>query len=745
MKRTLTFLLGIFTISFQVHGWSQSCPAGSGVYDAIAEGEWAEVSCNTMDDIDPCPAGNCVYSGSGNATDQAAVVGNWNGGAFAENHGQLGTYIAYGGGHFAYHGSEVYEFDLQTRMWTRSEPSTATPINTTYGEWADGDPLAPHTYNRVGYHPNMGSDGTFFVIGTNVDLSCGCYTPYIHYFDLVTQQWSRGDSITSDRGAMVFDYSRNHFIYVPAGGKGYSIYNPLGATLNDRITTYSQASPGFGINSSAAIEPYHDVLVAMDYEYADKLRVLDLDNLTSNFIDVNQVGSGTPVPSAGKMGFEYVASANDGDGAFYAYDGRGRNYLYKLTPPVPTANWQTADWVWTRENALGDIPQSMDAGSEGRLYSRFQWIESLGVFLLVQRTTGPVYAYRPIGSSDPAPTVNLTATPNPVNENESTQLSWTTSNATSCIASGGWSGPRATSGSNETTVALTTDTTFTLTCNGEGGQGSDAVTVTVVDPNPPPTVTLNADDTTVFEGDDVLLTYTISNATSCNGSSVPSSSFDGGITPQDGSETVSNLQTDITFTLFCSNANGNAQDQVSVTVSEPVAYALYNDDDGNFGSGEVLLSNAGDLSGQIYVHVLPETDIVSVRYSVDGSNVGSTEGAAPYVLDGDDGYDSNVMSDGAHTITALVQTSAGTMTLTENVTINNGGGPIDPPPTLSISLNPTAIEEGQSSTLSWDSTNATSCEGLSGITGPLASVDGNQTVSPNSTTIYEIRCTGNGG
>ncbi|NND64702.1 MAG: hypothetical protein HKM24_01950, partial [Gammaproteobacteria bacterium] len=385
-------------------------------------------------------------------------------------------------------------------------------------------------------------------------------------------------------------------------------------------------------------------------------------------------------------------------------------------------------------------------GNDGTGLFRRAFYDSIhgGIFIVSPNfTTDNAYFYRVGAAGDPPATVNLTATPSTVDEGGSTTLNWTTTNATSCIASDDWGGVKGTSGS-EPINNITSNSSYTLTCNavGEGLDGVDTAVVTVNDPNPPPTVTLNADETSVFEGDNVLLTYTISNATSCNGSSAPSSSFDGGITPQDGSQTVTNLQTDITFTLFCSNANDNAQDQVSVTVSEPLSYALYNDDDGNFGSGEVLLSNEGDLSGQIYVHVLPETDIVSVRYSVDGNNVGSTEGAAPYVLDGDDGYDSNLMSDGSHTITALVQTGSDTLTLTENVIINNSGGTIDP--TLNVTLSPTSIEAGQSSLLSWDSTDATNCEGLSGVSGSLAA-DGNQTVNPTSTTIYEIRCTGNGG
>ena len=59
-------------------------------------------------------------------------------------------------------------------------------------------------------------------------------------------------------------------------------------------------------------------------------------------------------------------------------------------------------------------------------------------------------------------------------------LTWSSINATSCTASGGWSGTKATSGSNQTTGALTaaSNTTFQLTCSDAAGR-SNSATVTV--------------------------------------------------------------------------------------------------------------------------------------------------------------------------------------------------------------------------------------------------------------------------
>lgn len=74
-------------------------------------------------------------------------------------------------------------------------------------------------------------------------------------------------------------------------------------------------------------------------------------------------------------------------------------------------------------------------------------------------------------------------------------------------------------------------------------------------------------------------------------------------------------------------------------------------------------------------------------------------------------------------------------------------GETPPPPpqiALTFSANPSAIEEGQSSTLTWNSTNATSCEASGGWSGNK-SVDGSQSVSPSQTTTYTLLCSGPNG
>jgi hypothetical protein len=84
----------------------------------------------------------------------------------------------------------------------------------------------------------------------------------------------------------------------------------------------------------------------------------------------------------------------------------------------------------------------------------------------------------PAGSAVPVPTVTLGAQPASVTAGGSTTLSWSAANATSCTASGAWSGTKPTTGS-EQTAALTATSTYTLTCAGTAGSGTQSLTVVV--------------------------------------------------------------------------------------------------------------------------------------------------------------------------------------------------------------------------------------------------------------------------
>jgi endoglucanase len=78
-----------------------------------------------------------------------------------------------------------------------------------------------------------------------------------------------------------------------------------------------------------------------------------------------------------------------------------------------------------------------------------------------------------------APTVTLTVSPSSITIGQAATLSWSSTNATACTASGAWSGARAPSGNQSVTPTSVGLVTYSLACTGAGGTTSRSVTVTV--------------------------------------------------------------------------------------------------------------------------------------------------------------------------------------------------------------------------------------------------------------------------
>jgi hypothetical protein len=76
------------------------------------------------------------------------------------------------------------------------------------------------------------------------------------------------------------------------------------------------------------------------------------------------------------------------------------------------------------------------------------------------------------------PTVTLAASPTTVTDGATTTLSWTTTNATSCTASGGTFTGSEPTASGTATVTVSATTTYSLACTGAGGSATQSVTVT---------------------------------------------------------------------------------------------------------------------------------------------------------------------------------------------------------------------------------------------------------------------------
>jgi len=116
-------------------------------------------------------------------------------------------------------------------------------------------------------------------------------------------------------------------------------------------------------------------------------------------------------------------------------------------------------------------------------------------------------------TTNPAPTVTISANPSTITTGSSAALTWSSTNATSCTASGGWSGSKATSGTQS--VSPTATTSYTLTCAGAGGSANNAASV-IVNPVSGKTGDINGDGQVNIFDLSILLTNYGGTTASCD-------------------------------------------------------------------------------------------------------------------------------------------------------------------------------------------------------------------------------------
>lgn len=178
------------------------------------------------------------------------------------------------------------------------------------------------------------------------------------------------------------------------------------------------------------------------------------------------------------------------------------------------------------------------------------------------------------------PTVSIYASPSSVSYNGASTITWNSSNATTCYASGGangWNGDRSISGTFYT-GSLTGSTTFYINCTNSTGSANSSVTVSVdnyynynnnynynYSYTSPASVSISADRTSVSYNESTTIRWYPNNATYCYGSN-GSNSWAGvkGSTNANSFNTGPLPATTI-YTITCSNNIGGSESK-SVTV-----------------------------------------------------------------------------------------------------------------------------------------------------------------------------------
>jgi len=299
----------------------------------------------------------------------------------------------------------------------------------------------------------------------------------------------------------------------------------------------------------------------------------------------------------------------------------------------------------------------------------------------------------------PVPTVGLSAEPETIFLGASASLSWTSTNADTCVIEPGIGSVDVNA---SIAISPTETTTYTITATGPGGTAIDTVTVTVLQP---PTVSLSADPGTIVLGESATLMWTSTNA--------DSASMDQGIgsVAVSGSTSVSPVET-TTYTITVTGPGGTATASATVTVTYPVPTVSLS------AEAETIL--VGESSTLTWTSEHADTCVIE-------PGVGSVDLNGSMAL--------SPTETTTYTITATGPGGTATDAVTVTVTSMT--------PTVNISATPETIQVGESSIISWNSTNTENAHIDNGI--GVVSVNGSASVFPNHTTTYTITVTGPNG
>ncbi|MBA3550876.1 hypothetical protein H0W32_01560, partial [Patescibacteria group bacterium] len=164
------------------------------------------------------------------------------------------------------------------------------------------------------------------------------------------------------------------------------------------------------------------------------------------------------------------------------------------------------------------------------------------------------------------PTVTLTADPTAITTGGSSDLTWTSQNATSCTGTGFNANGATSNAVGVSTGSLNATKAYRIDCSGPGGNAYDTETVTVNGGVGPVSVSvsLTAEDYSIPRGSSPLLKWTSSNATTCTSSDFTTS----GATNNSIGVSTGNINSSKTYTITCSNSGDTASDSVTVNVED---------------------------------------------------------------------------------------------------------------------------------------------------------------------------------
>ncbi|MBA2674408.1 hypothetical protein, partial [Ramlibacter sp.] len=303
------------------------------------------------------------------------------------------------------------------------------------------------------------------------------------------------------------------------------------------------------------------------------------------------------------------------------------------------------------------------------------------------------------------PTISVTRTPSPMVAGQSYTLSWNSANTTSvtrsCTASGtGFAGnstmPTASGTSTGTADPAWVGYPSTCTWTAAGSGGSATFTETMTTASGAPTISVSRTPSPMVPGQSYTLTWNTTNATSVARSCTASGTgFSGSATMP----TVSGTSTGTadpawagypsTCTWTATGTGGTATFTETMTTSPPATIT-------------VSRTPSTMVAGQGYTLTWSSTDASSVSRSCTSTGTGFAGSSTLAVSGTSSGTADPLWVGYPSTCTWTTTGSGGTATFTETMTTSAAA------PTISVSRTPSTMVAGQSYTLTWNTTSATS-------------------------------------
>ncbi len=256
--------------------------------------------------------------------------------------------------------------------------------------------------------------------------------------------------------------------------------------------------------------------------------------------------------------------------------------------------------------------------------------------------------------------------------------------------------------------------------------GSGALTVAA------PIISLSASSASIAHGGNVTLTWSSIGAVSCTGSNGSKTSNE----PISGTVTETGLTASTSFTLTCTGAGGTSSQSVAVAVSAAP---------GNSSSTPAPTVTLSASSTSIAYD-----GSVTLTWSSANANSCSASNGNNTVTESTSG---TVTQSGLtkSTTYSLSCTGAGGTT-SKSLTVAVASAPVavtvpvTPAPTVMLTPSSTSIAYGGNVTLTWSSTNATSCSASNGSQTTSENTSGSVIESGlTSSKTYSLSCTGSGG